>query len=78
MRVLNFFKCNLYKYSKEVKSKACLTLVRPILDYAPPVWDPHLIKDSDELKRYKYHLLIGSCLITVGEAVLVSHLCYMI
>ena len=28
-----------------------LTLVRPILEYASPVWDPHLIKDSDQIEK---------------------------
>ena len=35
--VLNFIKCNLYNCSKEIKSKAYLTLVHPILEYASPV-----------------------------------------
>ena len=47
-RVLNFIKCNLYNCSK---SKAYLTLVRPILEYASSVWDPHLIKDSDQIEK---------------------------
>ena len=42
-RVLNFIKRNLYNCSKEIKSKAYLTLVRPILEYASPVWHPHFI-----------------------------------
>ena len=50
-RVLNFIKRNLYNCSKEIKSKAYLTLVRPILEYASPVWDPHLIKDSDQIEK---------------------------
>ena len=50
-RVLNFIKRNLYNCSKEIKSKAYLTLVCPILEYASPVWDPHLIKDSDQIEK---------------------------
>ena len=51
-RVLNFIKRNLYNCSKEIiKSKAYLTLVRPILEYASPVWDPHLIKDCDQIEE---------------------------
>ena len=38
-------------FSKEIKSKAYLTLVRPILEYASSVWDPHLIKDSDQIEK---------------------------
>ena len=43
-RMLNFIRRNLYNCSKEIKSRAYLTLIRPILEYASPVWDPHLIK----------------------------------
>ena len=49
--VLNFIKSNLYNCSKEIKSKAYLTLVRPILEYASPVWDPHLVKDCDQIEK---------------------------
>ena len=49
--VLNFIKRNLYNYSKEIKPKAYLTLVRPILEYASPVWDPHLVKDCDQIEK---------------------------
>ena len=53
-RVLNFIKHNQYNCtcSKEIKSKAYLTLVCPILEYPSPVsWDPHLIKDSDQIEK---------------------------
>ena len=33
-RTLNFIRCNLSKYNKEVKESAHLTLVRPCLEYA--------------------------------------------
>ena len=49
--VLNFIKRNLYNYSKEIKPKAYLTLVRPILEYASPGWDPHLVKDCDQIEK---------------------------
>ena len=32
--------------------KLCLSLVRPILDYASQVWHPHLIKDIKNWKVY--------------------------
>ena len=50
-KVLNFIKRNVYNCSKEIKSKAYLTLLRPILEYASPVCDPHLIKDSDQTEK---------------------------
>ena len=50
-RMLNFIRRNLYNYSKEMKSRAYLILVRPILEYASPVWDPHLVKDRDQIEK---------------------------
>ena len=50
-RMLNFIRRNLYNCSKEIKSRAYLTLVRPILEYASPVWDPHLVKDRDQIEK---------------------------
>ena len=39
--MLNFIKRNLSKCNSKVKSDAYTTLVRPILEYATQVWDPH-------------------------------------
>ena len=50
-RVLNFIKRNLYSCSKEIKSKAYFTFVHPILEYTSPVWDPHLVKDCDQIEK---------------------------
>ena len=50
-RMLNFIRRNLYNCSKEIKSRAYLTLVCPILEYASPVWDPHLVKDRDQIEK---------------------------
>ena len=40
-RMLNFTKRNLSKCNSKVKSDAYTTLVRPILECATQVWDPH-------------------------------------
>ena len=48
-RMLNFIRRNFYNCSKEIKSRAYLTLVRPIL--FSPVWDPHLVKDRDQIEK---------------------------
>jgi len=34
-----------------LKSRAPLSLVHPILEYASTVWDPYTIKDSDQLEK---------------------------
>ena len=53
-KVLNFIRRNLSKCSTEVKSTAYLTLVRPIMEYAASVWDPHqqyLIDNIEKIQR---------------------------
>ena len=35
-------RCNLYKCSNEVKAASYLAVVRPLMEYASVVWDPHL------------------------------------
>ena len=55
-RMLNFIRRSLYNCSKEIKSRAYLTLIRPILEYASPAWDPHLVKDHDQIDE---QLLVG-------------------
>ena len=49
-RMLNFIRRNLSKCSKEVKSTAYLSLVRPILEYSSSVWDPYLITDVQSIE----------------------------
>jgi len=41
-RILNLLKRNLRHASKEAKARAYLALVQPQLEYAAPVWTPHL------------------------------------
>ena len=53
-KVLNFIWRNLSKCSTEVKSTAYFTLVRPIMEYAASVWDPHqqyLIDSIEKIQR---------------------------
>ena len=42
-RPLGFLRCNLSSCLQDVKEMAFMGLVRPILEYASPVWDPHRI-----------------------------------
>ena len=41
-RILNLLRHNLRHASNEAKVRAYLALVRPQLEYAAPVWTPHL------------------------------------
>ena len=40
-QIFNFLRRNLSKCSSTVKASSYLTLVRPIMEYAAPVWDPY-------------------------------------
>ena len=50
-RTLGFLCRNLKIGSKRTKNLAYKTLVRPILEYASPVWDPHQKQDIDEIEK---------------------------
>ena len=50
-KTLNFLKRNLSKCSLLVKASAYLTLVRPLLEYAAAVWDPHYQIDIQLLEK---------------------------
>ena len=50
-RTLNFLKRNLNKCSSQVKESAYLTMVRPQLEYASDIWDPHQVGDIRELEK---------------------------
>ena len=48
---LGFHKRNLKKCPAALKERAYIAYVRSILDYASPIWDPHLKKDIHALER---------------------------
>ena len=50
-RTLGFIRRNLRECSIEVKKTAYTTLVRPSLEYASSVWDPHTAIDSQCIKQ---------------------------
>ena len=43
--------------AKSVKKQACKSLVRPLLEYACPIWDPHIkhIKIQEAIQRRAAH-----------------------
>jgi hypothetical protein len=49
-KTLGLLRRNLKTDNHNVKVKAVNTLVRPVLDYASSVWDPHLQKDIDKIQ----------------------------
>ena len=50
-RTLNFIKRNLSKCSSQVKESAYLMMIRPQMEYASDVWDPHCVGDIMELEK---------------------------
>ena len=50
-KVLNFIKRNLNNCPSDTKRTAYLTLVRPIMEYAAPVWDPYYNTDIYKLEK---------------------------
>ena len=47
---LGFLRRNLSRCPKKLKETAYLSLIRPTLEYAASVWDPHLIKHRNSLE----------------------------
>ena len=52
---LGFLRRNLRRCPAKVKETAYITLVRSTLEYAAPVWDPHLARDCDLLEKIQRH-----------------------
>ena len=50
-RVLGLLKRTVGGKNKDIFSNLYKTLVRPILEYACPVWSPHLAKDIHEIEK---------------------------
>ena len=50
-RTLGFLRRNLSSCPQDVKETAYRGLVRPIPEYASPVWDPHRIVVQEELEK---------------------------
>ena len=50
-RILGFLRRNFKECAKEVKAATYTTMVRPVLDYASTVWDPHQQGDIKTLEQ---------------------------
>ena len=50
-KTLNMLKRNIKQASTTVKSQAYKTIVRPQLEYASAIWDPHTAKDTHNLNK---------------------------
>ena len=87
-KVLNFIKRNSSNCSSETKASAYLSLVRPIMEYASCVWDPHEIVNIQALEKvhwrtarwvlseYGRHSSVTSMLAQLGWPTLQHH-CFM-
>ena len=52
-KVLRLLKRTVGSKNKDIFSILYKSLVRPILEYASPVWSPHLAKDIHEIEKVK-------------------------
>jgi len=71
-KTLNFIQQNLNKCNRSIKASAYLTIIRPLLEYASCVWDPHQICMYIwfmTLRKSKSMQLDGSCWTIVLTAV---------
>ncbi len=50
-RTLGFLRRNLQVESPQLKTTAYKALVRPLMEYAPTVWDPHTQKEKQQLEK---------------------------
>ncbi|KAI8520129.1 hypothetical protein Bbelb_033860 [Branchiostoma belcheri] len=50
-KTLGFLRRNLKVRSKKIRELAYCTLVRPIVEFASPVWDPYTVKDITRLEQ---------------------------
>ena len=50
-KMLNFIQQNLSKCTKDMKSTAYHSLVRPILEYSSLVWDPYLLAHIQSIEK---------------------------
>ena len=64
-RTLGFLQRNLGECTMEVKSKAYTSLVRPLLEYASPAWDPTSSEESRSSREYRGRQLALSMAITL-------------
>ena len=68
-RSLNYLRHTLFSCSPSVKASAYKAIVRPILEYASPVWCLHFTKDVSQLEsiqRRAAHWVCGSRWISVN------------
>ena len=50
-RSVGFLRRNFSSCSTKAKATTYTTMVRPVLEYASSVWDPHLVRDSQKLEK---------------------------
>ena len=55
-KMLNFIKCHLSKCSEDTKANAYLLMVRPVVEYACVVWDPHYQTQVSMLEKAQRHV----------------------
>ena len=77
MKVLNFVKRNLTDCPINTKIQAYLTLVRSIMEYASPIWDPYYNSDIYKLEKVKGEPHAGYYPTTAKKPVLLRYYCHL-
>ena len=62
-RTIGFLKRNLNIVKSDIKEMAYTALVRPTVEYANSVWDPHLQKDINKLDKGEVKIDAGNKLL---------------
>ena len=60
-KVLNFLRHTLWGATTETKSVTYKCLVRPLLEYACTVWNPHTVSDRAALESVQRHAACWVC-----------------
>ncbi len=69
-RSLGFIRRNLHSCTQDIKNLAYRSLVRPLLEYCAPVWDPHTSDLVHQLEAVQRRAAVLWRKITTGKAVL--------
>ena len=71
-RTLGFLRRNLAFAPRQTKDVAYKTLIRPKLEYATPIWHPHVKTQIDQVEMYRERLLGGPAEDGVTKAMLAT------
>ena len=72
-----FMACNIAQCCRKVKQTAYVTYIRPIVEYASHVWDPHTKRNANKIEMVQRRCVrhvIGNCYRTISVTSLLKSL----